>query len=46
MKEGFSVSMAGDLDTAAPGQPQLFELKMLGIGMMTAANYHGVAIRN
>src|SRR5580704_19042350 len=45
VKEGVSVSMAGDLDTEkAVDNPNPFELKMLGIGMdEIAVNYHGVA---
>jgi len=44
VKEGVSVSMAGDLDTVkAVDNPNPFELKMLGIGMdEIAVNYHGV----
>src|SRR6202158_6016345 len=45
VKEGVSVSMAGDLDTEkAADNPNPFELKMLGIGSdQISANYHGIA---
>ncbi len=45
VKEGVSVSMAGDLDTVkAVDNPNPFELRMLAIGMdEIAVNYHGVA---
>jgi kynurenine formamidase len=45
VKEGVSVSMAGDLDTVkAVDNPNPFELKMLGIGMdEISVNYHGIA---
>src|SRR6266853_1708698 len=45
VKEGVSVSMAGDLDTEkAVDNPNPFELKMLGIGAdQISANYHGIA---
>jgi kynurenine formamidase len=45
VKEGFSVSMAGDADTVkAVDNPNPYELKMLGIGMdQIAVNYHGIA---
>jgi kynurenine formamidase len=45
VKEGFSVSMAGDLDTTrAVDNPNPFELKMLTIGTdQIASNYHGIA---
>ncbi|HXP87565.1 MAG TPA: cyclase family protein [Bryobacteraceae bacterium] len=45
VKEGVSVSMAGDLDTQkAVDNPNPFELKMLTIGTdQLSANYHGIA---
>jgi kynurenine formamidase len=45
VKEGVSVSMAGDLDTVkAVDNPNPFELKMLSIGLdEIAVNYHGIA---
>src|SRR5579863_7813361 len=45
VKEGISVSMAGDLDTEkAVDNPNPFELKMLSIGTdQISANYHGIA---
>jgi len=45
VKEGFSVSMAGDADTVkAVDNPNPYELKMLSIGMdQIAVNYHGIA---
>lgn len=45
VKEGVSVSMAGDVDTMkAVDNPNPFELKMLSIGMdEIAVNYHGIA---
>ena len=45
VKEGFSVSMAGDADTVkAVDNPNPYELKMLSIGMdQIAVNYHGFA---
>jgi len=45
VKEGFSVSMAGDVDTVkAVDNPNPFELKMLTIGSdQIAVNYHGIA---
>jgi kynurenine formamidase len=45
VKEGVSVSMAGDLDTEkAVDNPNPFELKMLSIGTdQISANYHGIA---
>lgn len=45
VKEGFSVSMAGDADTVkAVDNPNPYELKMLAIGMdQIAVNYHGIA---
>src|ERR1700686_3744939 len=45
VKEGFSVSMAGDADNVkAGGKPNPFGLKMLGIGAdQIAVNYHGIA---
>ena len=44
VKEGVSVSMAGDLDTErAVDNPNPFELKMLTIGTdQISANYHGI----
>ena len=45
VKEGFSVSMAGDADTVkAVDNPNPYELKMFSIGMdQIAVNYHGIA---
>ena len=45
VKEGFSVSMAGDADTVkAVDNPNPYELKMLSLGMdQIAVNYHGIA---
>jgi len=45
VKEGFSVSMAGDADTVkAVDNPNPYELKMLTIGSdQIAVNYHGIA---
>jgi kynurenine formamidase len=45
VKEGFSVSMAGDADTVkAVDNPNPYELKMLTIGSdEIAVNYHGIA---
>jgi kynurenine formamidase len=45
VKEGFSVSMAADADTAkAVDNPNPYELKMLTIGSdQIAVNYHGIA---
>ena len=45
VKEGFSVSLEGDLDTAkAVDNPNPFELSMLTIGTdRIAASYHGIA---
>jgi len=45
VKEGVSVSMAGDADTVkAVDNPNPYELKMLSIGMdQIAVNYHGIA---
>src|SRR5215475_1844783 len=45
VKEGVSVSMAGDLDTEkAVDNPNPFELQMLTIGSdEIAVNYHGIA---
>ena len=45
VKEGFSVSLAGDADTVkAVDNPNPFELKMLGIGSdQISVNYHGIA---
>jgi kynurenine formamidase len=45
VKEGFSVSMAGDADTAkAVDNPNPYELKMLTIGSdQLSVNYHGIA---
>src|ERR1700741_3961431 len=45
VKEGFSVSMAGDADTLkAVDNPNPYELKMLTIGSdQIAVNYHGIA---
>jgi kynurenine formamidase len=45
VKEGVSVSMAGDTDTVkAVDNPNPFELKMLTIGTdQIASNYHGIA---
>ena len=45
VKQGFSVSMAGDADTVkAVDNPNPYELKMLSIGMdQIAVNYHGIA---
>lgn len=45
VKEGFSVSMAGDADTVkAVDNPNPYELKMLTIGTdEIAVNYHGIA---
>jgi kynurenine formamidase len=45
VKEGVSVSMAGDLDTEkAVDNPNPFELKMLTIGTdQISSNYHGIA---
>jgi kynurenine formamidase len=45
VKEGFSVSMAGDADTIkAVDNPNPYEFKMLAIGMdQIAVNYHGIA---
>ncbi|PWU02924.1 MAG: cyclase [Terriglobia bacterium] len=45
VKEGFSVSMAADLDTVkAVDNPNPFELKMLTIGSdQISSNYHGIA---
>ena len=45
VKEGVSVSLAGDLDTVkAVDNPDPFELKMLSIGMdQISVNYHGIA---
>jgi kynurenine formamidase len=44
VKEGVSVSMAGDIDTVkAVDNPNPFELTMLGIGLdKIAVNYHGI----
>jgi kynurenine formamidase len=45
VKEGFSISMAGDADTVkAVDNPNPYELKMLTIGTdEIAVNYHGIA---
>jgi kynurenine formamidase len=45
VKEGFSVSMAGDADTVkAVDNPNPYELRMLTIGSdQIAVNYHGIA---
>ena len=45
VKEGFSVSMAGDADTVkAVDNPNPYQFKMLAIGMdEIAVNYHGIA---
>jgi kynurenine formamidase len=45
VKEGFSVSMAGDADSVkAVDNPNPYEVKMLGIGMdQISVNYHGIA---
>src|ERR1700676_1072340 len=45
VKEGFSVSMAGDADTVkAVDNPNPYEFKMLTIGSdQIAVNYHGIA---
>src|ERR1019366_793174 len=45
VKEGVSISMAGDLDTEkAVDNPNPFELKMLGIGTdEISVNHHGIA---